>query len=757
MITPTNRIAVETQALSEELWDLSAFFLGQWAGGVTLHSSWFTSVSPSASLSEQRNRFVSKPFRIMEADTLSFNVTQSERIMSLMRRATHARCLYPLYSDYTKLVAVSSGVGLTCDTISRRLYAGGLVAIVQPINAAALERYEVRRIASLTATTITLTVAPTAPFAASSRVYPLIEAQLSFNPSAVIVTDDKLRCKWTLKECIGNSALDPITLPGALPPTFPEKSGLPIFNISPAWQSMSAGLVREGDVSQIGIDAHYIVQGDRARHTFSMDFAFLNRADAWRLLSFFDSRGGQAFPFYMPSPASAFSLVSLAGTALVVAANCPLTDWTLFRPFVAFLGRDGTIYIRGVVSVARDAGLDAVTLDEAVPDVPIRRVSAAHLVRFNTDEVVERWATDTVMTTSLSMTEILEEKSVATEIAPILTGLTAPAWACATCAPKPEPPPPLLYLPMKECDDTASVKVVLASVPNGVIPGAMIFDPVSLLCFTLLGPARELLETDVILTGFVILSTEEGFGAALCPEKCRPVGCCHLPGGMDAMVSEEYCLANGGTYEGDDVECDDPPPPVYGCCTKPDSSTSMMTEEVCLALGGTYAGDEVPCPLLPCCLVGSRVISPSSTLSGTLRYLYKKYIDESCVTPEPGDPSDEFTITLTTLLSAYCNAPNEFVWEYAFTSPEYGPQWGLLSTRVLIHLMYDPDLDREYYWFEFPDDSNDPVGLNDIDSTVGGSPKAETLGACGALIGSTQIDVFSTITLSNNEECEEEI
>jgi hypothetical protein len=79
------------------------------------------------------------------------------------------------------------------------------------------------------------------------------------------------------------------------------------------------------------------------------------------------------------------------------------------------------------------------------------------------------------------------------------------------------------------------------------------------------------------------------------PLLCVNTGACCI-GEECFILTEEECLASGGEYQGDDVPCD---PALCieirtgACCI--DNECFILTEEECLAQGGEYQGDDVPC------------------------------------------------------------------------------------------------------------------------------------------------------------------
>jgi hypothetical protein len=88
-------------------------------------------------------------------------------------------------------------------------------------------------------------------------------------------------------------------------------------------------------------------------------------------------------------------------------------------------------------------------------------------------------------------------------------------------------------------------------------------------------------------------------------------GACCIDNACQTMT-EAACTAAGGTYNGDNSNCDDPgicnPPPATGACCV-EGLCGVMTQADCIAAGGAYAGDNSSCddpgvcnppPVCPC-------------------------------------------------------------------------------------------------------------------------------------------------------------
>ncbi len=146
-----------------------------------------------------------------------------------------------------------------------------------------------------------------------------------------------------------------------------------------------------------------------------------------KFVRWFEAMGGRYLPFYLLSPLTDFVAVSFDASHVTVKANFLANDWNFF-PAIGVLMIDGTFQIRLITGTSQSGANWILTVDAwtTTPTLnTIRRLSAAHLVRFDTDEMVEEWITDGVMQinqTLLNFVELLDEKSLTIANIKDLTG-----------------------------------------------------------------------------------------------------------------------------------------------------------------------------------------------------------------------------------------------------------------------------------------------------------------------------------------------
>ncbi len=85
-----------------------------------------------------------------------------------------------------------------------------------------------------------------------------------------------------------------------------------------------------------------------------------------------------------------------------------------------------------------------------------------------------------------------------------------------------------------------------------------------------------------------------GTGSA-CPADCFPTGACCLPDGSCDVMIDYNCAAAGGTFQGDDVDCEVDTCPPHGACCTPDGCIQEF-ESVCITIDDAiFQGDDTVC------------------------------------------------------------------------------------------------------------------------------------------------------------------
>lgn len=410
-----------------------------WNGEAVLETAWQTDVTAARTVSEERRGALAKPYRTLTASLTGLRVDDATQLWQNLQRHSQQRTIVPLYCDFSKVTAASSGTTINCATSYRRFFVGGWVAIhawARPNNLPANPAY--RKIVALTSTTITVDAALPQTYPIGARAFPVLEVLPNLEGSALFLSDQTCQVDLQVREIVGKSALNPTTL--TIPAGVSTYLGAPIFNVAPDWSAnLKSGPLRDGEEGGQGLGTVQDLLGDRPRQRHALEITALRRSQAWKVIQFFDYVMGRLRDFWLVAPESIHDVVSATTTSLTIRAIGNFLDLQKFWPAVGILKLDGTVVVRNISSYV-DNGNSTWTLGFADSGTPlsaalIRRATSAHHVRLESDAMKERWSTDETMSTQLTMIDVLEEKDVG------LTGIFEP--------PTTDPPPvqvPNLYL-----------------------------------------------------------------------------------------------------------------------------------------------------------------------------------------------------------------------------------------------------------------------------------------------------------------------
>lgn len=423
---------------ADDLWALSYLSRVNWEDGTELKSSFRTAIKYALTASEQRWGMQGKPRRIASGQLQAFGTADVAKLRSSIRRMTKSKYLFPLHSDVSLLdsSATAGDTVLNVDTTYRRLYVGYRVAIVRRTDDPTATTFEVHTIAALTDSTLTLATPLAHNFGFASEVLPLIECQLIFSLRGTIATDDKAQVTVEAVEATGATQLPASETPGSIPSGFGQYGDYPILSAAEDFGGqIENGVAMYGDFSESGIGNYPTIYGPRASETFSLPVLATNRYEAWKIIRFFDSRAGALHPFYCISPLTEYTVKSIAGTSVTVEATGLESDWA-FRPFIGIIDADGVRYVRAVTFVERVGEEDLITLHTEIVGLTlgnIARATTAWLVRLTSDELSEKWMTNSVMQTTLSMREVLNEKPIVVSNLEVATSSDLVGAAATPC------------------------------------------------------------------------------------------------------------------------------------------------------------------------------------------------------------------------------------------------------------------------------------------------------------------------------------
>lgn len=383
-----------------------ALFAPNWDKSIVVTSSWATDAVVGCSTDEHRQSNVDRPYRSIKTLTMLRGLGDIAGLLTEMRQQTGKRKYTPLVSDQTHTTGTASGTNIPCDTTNRRFFIGYKVLIVSYDADFRVSQQAVSTIAALSASAITLVGGEALPisFPEGSEVYPAFEADVDLEAEADIETDQVCQVSFQARERIGTTALPALVQAGTNPPGEPTYQNIPVLVIEHDWEKGTAGEIRRGQVMTLGLDTVAEIYGDHSFATGSAQFTMLDRASAFRLLKFIDSRAGGAFSFWLPNRTSDLKPVArTSGTVWTVAKSLPLQD-LLDRRFLAFWESNTAVQLKRITGVTDGGAVWNVTVDSAVTIASIDllyRLSFACLAKFDTDSVDEEWFTNGTMSCSL--------------------------------------------------------------------------------------------------------------------------------------------------------------------------------------------------------------------------------------------------------------------------------------------------------------------------------------------------------------------
>jgi hypothetical protein len=392
-----------------------ALLLHNWNQPVQITTTYLTDVvDSSATVSEERRGLLGRPFRTVTAELSGLSRAAAAKLLLGLARRGAARSLFPLYSDFSRITASSSGTTVLCDTRWRRFFVGQRVAVCL-MTTGGVSSHEVRQVLSRADDRLELTSGLAGTYPAGSRVYPLIDAELSLDAAQGTVTDEVASANFTATEVAGPSSLPQTTWD--TPHELTTRNGIPILDLALDWGGeIESRIVRSGTLYARGRSEVVFARGARPQLEHELRFTELTRERLWLLLRLFDSLRGRQLTFYALTPQTLFKFSAVSGTSLDVLPDPGnLADVTSFLDHVVVRQRNGTILLRKILSVVDMTTFWRVTVDEALPTLvaaDVRAVTGAHLVRLTEDGMTEEWITDEACSVTLPARDVLEEKDV---------------------------------------------------------------------------------------------------------------------------------------------------------------------------------------------------------------------------------------------------------------------------------------------------------------------------------------------------------
>lgn len=399
------------------------WFLHNWVDGVTMETSYSTSVTRSPITgAEERLALVERPSRAIAATWNALSRAELDRLTVTLRRATKDNLVVPLYQDAVLVNAASPVLqkSVYCEAATRRFFNNGRVAVFPAsattyIAAADVDVYDIDQ--ALPDRVILKTNVVQHYAAKLWIIVPLMHTEVVLEPGFRQMTTDKSQVSLEMLEIQAGSALPP-TFTGGLPDGWQNEMGYPIFEIDPNWaQGVETTFLRYGQRRLEGRKQVVVPEGDR--YALAQDYALLlERADFWRVLQLFDAVRGRMGAFWQVDLEHIWTVTDTDPTFIDITPFGDYDDFADgFSEHVGIVMQDGTVYVRKVNTIQDVVGSWRITI-VAGNDLPaidvsqIARCSRARLVRFMEDALEERWHSTAVCETRLRTIELLNEKEV---------------------------------------------------------------------------------------------------------------------------------------------------------------------------------------------------------------------------------------------------------------------------------------------------------------------------------------------------------
>jgi len=436
-----------------KIWLNPYMFLHNWSTSIEVRSRWLTDVSANRNSGEVRVGLVDRPFRVLTARYTGMTKEQVLGHQMMLGRMGKARFWFPLYSDVTYLTSNVSQPSQTttttlepfvlpCDTTNRRFYSSKYVAIVtvDTESKSKTPYVDIVRIVSVNDDYLSVSGTLSRNYNLGSKVFPITVCKILAQESKDSITDRVSDGNITVNEIIGKYSLPASAINKEITTDYSEAVApigeeYPILSIRPDWREGSIGWERDLQINSSGRGEIIETYGNRPLVNKSTSFTFLNRSSAFNFLKLFDSRRGRLHPLFVISDFNEYSEIydiSSDRKQISIEYTGPKINWA-FRPYLAIRLKDGTHIIRKVCDVlststttyeplttTADPGatLESVCLETALPAFSLSNVHRLHtgyLVRFNKDELVESWITDSIMQCSIDFKE-LDEKDIDYEV-----------------------------------------------------------------------------------------------------------------------------------------------------------------------------------------------------------------------------------------------------------------------------------------------------------------------------------------------------
>ena len=411
-----------------------------WENAISVETSFATLVSTGRTGLENRRLLSDRPYRKIRSDhkALAGGELESMYAQYMSEQLAGDITHWPLWTDYVKLTADledgDSSISISDPSLHR--FAVGVPVLIAEHDrrTPGFMRFSKNIITSTSSSAFGLQDEHAGgTIGAGARVYPLMRVVPAIDVQHTPYHSQATRLSHEALETHSKATIPAITIPGLLPPASPVWKGYPIWDFPIDWAAPRVGATRPSNQTVVGLEAVTEFFGDDPRASATVSCRFLTRASWWRFQSFFESRGGRAFPFWFPLPVNIGASATWIEGGLILQYNGD--DKSTFEAYfynrlanktIAIILSDGSTHVRRMPprwaqkQIAVDFSTGEVTgytysffLDGDRPaetgTLQVRRVCPAVLARFNQDFSVSNFRTmEIIETGSMDLVALCE-------------------------------------------------------------------------------------------------------------------------------------------------------------------------------------------------------------------------------------------------------------------------------------------------------------------------------------------------------------
>jgi len=158
----------------------------------------------------------------------------------------------------------------------------------------------------------------------------------------------------------------------------------------------------QGDITPSGRGRMWYLQGDNTRTSLGVLVTAISREEYWDLLGFFNYMKGRGRAFWMREYSKVLPIIA-EGAGFITVFGLDLSDWEEIR-YLWLEDASGVSDVVDVTSVTEV--VDGFRITHTSTAITPSRYHQALKVRLDSDEIEEKWFTNTVVDISFQVTEL---------------------------------------------------------------------------------------------------------------------------------------------------------------------------------------------------------------------------------------------------------------------------------------------------------------------------------------------------------------